>query len=407
MLGEPALPRGRPSAPPLPARARCARADGRLLRTWRGGHAHTSPRTSRTTRTSARRWSTSTRRAAPEALPARGGARWPSASRRTSRAEDGGFFSTAARPRVADRAPPRGPRRRDPQRQRGGRPAAGAALVPPRTATDLREDGAWRAARLRQAIARQPRAFAKSLSWWTSCWKGPIELAFVGAARRAASRRCAARWAAHYLPNRIVGPPRPGRGPRRPAAAARARTLGGRPGRALRVPRLRLPAARHRPGRGRRRAGRPRRRAAAAPGAPLGPAPLPGRATAEGTARLRRRASPAAPTGYGPLGTHRAPCQPRRLRRLPRGRRDAAPTAPRCAQALRSRLQPDRHVDELHRRRQRAPGRPGRCAELIARRRPARARRSSSSPRSATCRARTSSWPGEREEAGPARSRRW
>jgi uncharacterized protein len=164
---------------------------------------------------------------------------------------------------------------------------------------DFREEAARAVRAYGRAIERQPRAFAMSLVVVDLLLDGPVELAFAGgedAAGLAALRRETAR---HHLPNRIVSHLAPGD----PAAAGLPLLAGKTPvnGRAaLYVCRdfaCQRPVVD--PGEIEAALG-----AAARPAATevrLAAAALPGRATAEGTARYAARQA-AAKTGYATLG---------------------------------------------------------------------------------------------------------
>ena len=228
-----------------------------------------------------------------------------------------------------------------------------------------------------------------------------MELAFVGRrGERRTSRRCAARSGRHYLPNRIVAHGDPGRRPTptcrcSPArgscdgraalyvcrdfacqapvtdAAGVAEALSAQAARAVarRRPtpsRGRPPRPRHARGHGGLRrahagAGRPRVTGRSAP-----PASCAAASASAATAWTTRRRSTARPCA----SALDAGC-------------NLIDTSTNYTDGGSERL-----VGEV-------------LAELLGRPR-CRARRSSSSPRSATCRARTWSWPQEREAAGPA-----
>ena len=166
---------------------------------------------------------------------------------------------------------------------------------------DLREEAARAVRAYGKAIARQPRAFARSLAVVDLLLEGPVELAFVGdegAADLEALRREAGR---HYLPNRIVAHGRPG------AAEAGLPLLAGKElvdGRAAlyvcrdfacRAP-LTDPAAIA-------EALSEQVAASASAGGTLSARRLASAATAEGTAAYASRGRAAGGEGYGPLGT--------------------------------------------------------------------------------------------------------
>ena len=270
---------------------------------------------------------------------------------------------------------------------------------------DLREDARRRAPRLRPRDRAPAARVRHEPGRGRPAARGPGRARVRRRAGRPTARRCGARWRAHYLPNRVVAHHDPARrsdrhavrcwrargwwaaAPRSTSAATSpARRPVTEPGRSR--PRSHGTRAKRR--RQARRAGSPRR--------------SPGRATGEGTAGLR--APPRArPAGYGPLGSTGLVVQPPGLRRLPRRRRH--PGAPRGAREGAARgLQPDRHLDQLHRRRQRAPDRRG-AGGAGARRAARAARRSSWSPRSATSRAKNLELARGARGRGAARSRRW
>ena len=270
------------------------------------GHAPTSPPTWRTTRTWPTRSSTSTRRAAPgrflreaEALAER--------MRADFADEAGGFFSTARdhEPLIV----------RHREGHDGATPSANAVAARALARlsyhldrADLREEAVAAIRAYGRAIARQPRAFATSLIVVDLLLEGPVELAFVGppaAGPRGAAR---ARWRRRYLPNRIVGHHDPGAGDADALPLLAGKTPVERPRRALRLPRLRLPAAGDRSRRRRRRARPPPPPKDAATPPRLAAAPLAGAATAGGHRRATRRGSPRPATGYGPLGTTGLAC---------------------------------------------------------------------------------------------------
>ena len=166
---------------------------------------------------------------------------------------------------------------------------------------DLREDAARALRAYGRAIARQPRAFPMSLVAVDLLADGPIELAFVG--RRGAPDLTALQSEAggHFLPNRIVAhlDPLDASPDALPLLAGKAMVEGRA---ALYVCRdfacqrpivdpsdveTALAAAAVAGAEGEARS--------------LAPPPVPGRATAEGTARYAAR-MPAAATGYGLLG---------------------------------------------------------------------------------------------------------
>ena len=330
------VPRGRASARPTSCSTPCATATARLLRTWRAGTRAPRRATSRTTRTWPRRCSTSTRPAATALL--REAARAGRAHRaRTSRRRGRRVLLHRQRPRGADRPPSGGPRRRHSQPPTPRPRCVLARLSFHLDRADLREEAGGALRAYGKAIARQPRAFARSLIAVDLLLEGPVELAFVGTPAR---RTCEAlrREAGRALPAQPHRRPwRSGRG--EPAPAPGGQGARGRPGRALRLPRLRLPGAGHRPGRGRGAAlARGRARGT---GRSLGPErPPSGDATEDGTAAYAARIGPRQPRrATGLWARPGLIVQPRRLRRLPRGRRDAgAPrgAARRCARAATS-----------------------------------------------------------------------
>jgi uncharacterized protein len=75
---------------------------------------------------------------------------------------------------------------------------------------DLREEAARAIRAYGKAIARQPRAFARSLAVADLLLEGPIELAFVGPEESAELEALRREVARHYLPNRIVAHGRAG-----------------------------------------------------------------------------------------------------------------------------------------------------------------------------------------------------
>ena len=166
---------------------------------------------------------------------------------------------------------------------------------------DLREDAARAIRAYGKAIARQPRAFARSLAVADLLMEGPVELALVGAGGAADLEALRREVGRHYLPNRIVAHGRPD------AADAGLPLLAGKglvDGRAaLYVCRdfacqapvtdpagIALALSGH---------------AAASPsaGRTLSARRLPSAATAEGTASYAARHRGTGADGYGPLGT--------------------------------------------------------------------------------------------------------
>ncbi|HEY3121042.1 MAG TPA: aldo/keto reductase [Vicinamibacteria bacterium] len=270
--------------------------DGRLLRTWRGGRAHTAAYLEDYAYVAD---------ALIDLYEAGAPARWlREAAALVSRIledfadEGGGFFSTARDHEALI------VRHREGHDGATPSPNAVAARALARLSFHL-DRGEWREAAARavraygKAIARQPRAFTTSLAVVDLLLDGPVELAFAGTPDSADYRALWGEVARRYLPNRIIEH----RDPADRESAELPLLAGKEPvdGRAaLYVCRdyaCRRPitdasavadalaAARPARGEGRKLEG-PR---------------LAGSATAEGTSRYAGR-SPFVGTGYGPLG---------------------------------------------------------------------------------------------------------
>ena len=377
-------------------RAQLVTADGRLLRTWRAGKAHLGAYLEDYAYLAAGLLDLYEAGGDPAHL--REAERLAGRIREDFAAEDGGFYSTA-----------RGHESlilRHREGHDGATPAANAVAAHALARLsyhldreDLREEATRALRAWGKAIARQPRAFATSLAAVDLLLDGP---------GRARARRAGERPGARG-PARRAGAPLPAQPDRRPA---RSRARRGRPaapgrqghgrgvGRAVRLPQLRLPAARHHPGRGGERAGRGRlhgRRRAALRSS--------GRPASGGRrARSHRRPGQApAPRRHRVhhAGRHAPHLQPPRLRRLSRRRRDAGAPAgaskARCARASTSSTPPPTT------RTGRASGSSARCCGRSHSPASAGARTSSWSRSSGTCRARTSSAPRSgRRRASPS-----
>ena len=392
MLGDAPLPGGGGDARRRSCSPRCARPDGRLLRTWRAGHAHLDAYLEDYAFLGD---------ALVDLYEAGGPERFLREAQRLAgllredfAAEDGGFYSTARghEPLLV----------RHREGHDGATPSANAvaARLLARLSYHLGDDGAargsgGRAARVRARRSRAARAPSRPASrCWTCCSKGRRSWRSSGARRAATTSRAVPRGGAALpaqpdrRPSRsggAGGPPRCRCWPARGWSSGRAALYVCRdfacrrpvtdPAEVAAV----LEAALRRP-----RKRRP----------PLSRAPCPGppRRTAPGVRAASRVRGPCA------AGRHWPRLQPRRLRRLPRGRRDAGASRSAAPGPAR-RLQPRRHVHQLHRRRQRAPGRRV-LAELGARRKRCAGGRWWWSRRSATCRAKTCGMAREREAAG-------
>ena len=323
MLGDPGVPGGRPAR----GRASCSRPCGAEAAGSCGAGGRAAPgstRSWRTTRTSARRSSTSTRRAAPRTLLHEALA-LAERIRRDFAADGRRLLLDRGTRRDARPPPSRGARRRHPVRERQGGAAARAAVASTSTVSDLRRAPRGRCA---PTASPSPGSRARSLqpdggrlpagrapSSWRSSGADPT--------RR---RRCGA-------PSRALPAEPRDRAPATRTRAARRRSCAGktlvqRTGGALRVPRLRLPGAGH----GARRRWRTRSTGWAAAARP---ALVARPATRSPAARPRRarRATPrgmgAPPHGFAAPRNDRAHGEPPRLRRVPRRRRDARPPARR------------------------------------------------------------------------------
>jgi uncharacterized protein YyaL (SSP411 family)/aryl-alcohol dehydrogenase-like predicted oxidoreductase len=181
---------------------------GRLLRTWRNGRAHLNAYLEDHAHLAEAL--IDLYEAGGDAGFLREAERLASAIMRLFAAPEGGFFSTASDHEALIV--------RHREGNDGAIPSANAAAAMALARLSyhldqpaLREE-AQRALRVwGRAIARHPRAFAKSLMVLDLLLEGPVELAFVGAegGEMDALRRQAA---AHYLPNRIVGHHDPAQG---------------------------------------------------------------------------------------------------------------------------------------------------------------------------------------------------
>ena len=164
---------------------------------------------------------------------------------------------------------------------------------------DLREEAVKAIRAYGRAITRQPRAFPMTLIVVDLLLDGPIELAFIGRGPDLAALR--AEVGRRYLPNRIVGhhDPDAGDGDVLPLVAGKTKVNGRAALYVCRDFACRRPVVDPADVEAALVATSPKD-----PGTPtaLAPAPLAGRATAEGTARYAAR-QPAAATGYGALGT--------------------------------------------------------------------------------------------------------
>jgi uncharacterized protein YyaL (SSP411 family)/aryl-alcohol dehydrogenase-like predicted oxidoreductase len=167
---------------------------------------------------------------------------------------------------------------------------------------DLREEAARAIRAYGKAIARQPRAFARNLAVADLLLEGPVELAFVGAAGAPdleALRREAGR---HYLPNRIVEHARGGSEDAGLPLLAGKTPVGGRA--ALYVCRdfaCRAPVT---DPAGIAEALSEHAAAPASAGGTLSARRLPSAATPDGTASYAERMrNSGKPGGYGPLGS--------------------------------------------------------------------------------------------------------
>ena len=327
--------------------------------------------------------------------------------RATSPREDGGFYSTAAHGTSRSScASARATTARRPRANAVAAHAAGAARRSTSAATTCARRRSGRVARLRQGD-RPPAARVRLEPDGRGLpARGPGRAGVRRARRtRRTSRPCAARSARHYLPNRVVGHLDPDAGDRAlPLLAGKA--LVRRPGRALRLPRLRLPGARSRSPAAVAEA---LQADAAAPAA--ADAWLPAARSPAGRPRRARRATPRA--------MRRAAAARLRAARIDRPRGAAASASAATASTT---------------RRPRTGGRwRTRCAkgcnlvdtstnytdggserlvgEVAARagrgRDACRATRSWSSRRSATCRAQNLELAQQREARGHVRSRRW
>ena len=186
------------------------RPDGRLLRTWRAGHAHLDAYLEDYA-CFADALVDLYEAGAPETY-LREAARLAALLRQDFAAEDGGFYSTASGHEAL--------LLRNREGHDGATPSANAvaARLLARLSFHLGDDAlreeATRALRAYgRAIARTPRAFATSLSVLDLLMEGPTELAFVGAADDPGQEALWREVAARYLPNRIVAHHDPGAGP--------------------------------------------------------------------------------------------------------------------------------------------------------------------------------------------------
>ena len=272
--------------------------DGRLLRTYREGHAHLSAYLEDYAYLA---------EGLLDLYEAGGDVRWLRAAeglaertREDFADEAGGFYSTARGHEALI------VRHRDGHDGATPNANAVAAHVLARLSfhlgrDDLREDAARAIRAYGKAIARQPRAFARSLAVADLLQEGPVELALVGAGSAADLEALRREVGRHYLPNRIVAHGRPD------AADAGLPLLAGKglvDGRAaLYVCRdfacqapLTDPAG---------IAEALSEHAAASPsvGRTLSARRLPSAATAEGTASYAARHRGTGAHGYGPLGT--------------------------------------------------------------------------------------------------------
>jgi aryl-alcohol dehydrogenase-like predicted oxidoreductase len=217
------------------------------------------------------------------------------AVRRDFAADDGGFYSTAAHGETLVIRPREG--------HDGATPSANAkaASLLARLGAhfgrdDLRQAAERALGAFGKSIARHPRAFCFSLMAADFLLEGPVELAFVGGPEETAPLRRAV--AAHYLPNRVAGHLDPdGGGSALPLLAGKARVRGRAALFVCRDFACQSPVT------------EPDAVAAAllaggrAPAARLGPAPIAGRATPEGTARYAARHAARLPHGFSPLGS--------------------------------------------------------------------------------------------------------
>jgi uncharacterized protein YyaL (SSP411 family)/aryl-alcohol dehydrogenase-like predicted oxidoreductase len=185
------------------------RPDGRLLRTWRAGHAHLEAYLEDYAYL-ADALVDLYEAGAPETY-LREAERLAALLRADFAAEDGGFYSTASGHETLLL------RNREGHDGATPSPNAVAARLLARLSFHLGDDAlgeeALRALRAYgRAIARTPRAFATSLSVLDLLMEGPIELAFVGASDDPGLDALRREVAARYLPNRIVAHHDPGAG---------------------------------------------------------------------------------------------------------------------------------------------------------------------------------------------------
>jgi hypothetical protein len=182
-------------------RAHLVRADGRLLRTWRAGHAHLDAYLEDYAYLAA--GLLDLYEAGGDASHLREAERLAGHILADFAAEDGGFYSTAHGHEsliVRHR-----------EGHDGATPAANAVAAQTLARLshhldhgDLRERAAEAIRAWGKAIARQPRAFTTSLAAVDLLLEGPIELALVGAPGDPAREALRTEIARHYLPNRIV-----------------------------------------------------------------------------------------------------------------------------------------------------------------------------------------------------------
>jgi len=279
-------------------RAHLVSTEGRLLRTWRAGHAHLDAYLEDYAYLAA--GLLDLYEAGGDQGHLREAERLAGQILADFAAEDGGFYSTGRghEPLIV----------RHREGHDGATPAANAVAAHTLARLsyhldrdDLRERAVEAIRAWGKAIARQPRAFATSLAAVDLMLEGPIEVALVGAAGDPGREALRAELARHYLPNRIVALHDPAEGASDLPLLAGKATVAGRA--ALYVCRnfaCQRPVTETSEVAAALAAGA--RASGEKPRGGLAPSILPGAASPEATAALARR-PPLATTGYTTLGT--------------------------------------------------------------------------------------------------------